>query len=153
MVTPVAVAPVEAPEPKAVDTINKFSVGVVATANFNTVYPSPFYPTFEARFGYDFTSNFSAGLSVGYDMDGYVPLKAYAKYNLPVVDGLYVKADTGVRFGLTGRNTQFLLGAGIGYEYGITENVSVFGEAGIDLLFAGNVQVVPGITLGAKVTF
>lgn len=86
-------------------------------------------------------------------MDGYVPLKAFVKYNLPF-DGLYVKADAGARIGVgEGRKVQPVVGAGLGYEMGITDTISVFGEANLDLVFAEKVQAVPGITVGAKITF
>ncbi|MGN1188764.1 MAG: hypothetical protein ACI4SL_00040, partial [Candidatus Ornithospirochaeta sp.] len=152
VVAPEPVAPVVAPEPKAVETIGKFNASIAATANFNTAYAAPFYPTFEARFGYDFTSQFSAGLTVGYDMDGYVPFGAYAKYNLPVLEGLYVAADAGARVGLQDRGMQYVVGAAVGYEYSFTEKVSAFAEAGIDYNFTTK-KVVPGFTVGAKITF
>ena len=149
---PVA-APVVAPEPKAVETINKFSASVAGVAKINSAYDRSFYATFEGRFGYDFTSNFSAGFSVGYDLDGYVPVKVFGKYNLPI-EGLYVKADVGGRIGLNNRGNQFVLGADLGYEHALTDSISVFGEAGAEFIFAADkVQVVPGVAVGAKITF
>ena len=149
---PVA-APVVAPEPKAVETINKFSASVAGVAKINSAYDPSFYATFEGRFGYDFTSNFSAGFSVGYDLDGYVPVKVFGKYNLPI-EGLYVKADVGGRIGLNNRGNQFVLGADLGYEHALTDSISVFGEAGAEFIFAADkVQVVPGVAVGAKITF
>ena len=84
-------------------------------------------------------------------MDGYIPLKAYAKYNL--VKGLYATADVGTRIGFNGNKTQFVAGLALGYEHNFTEKVAGFAELGVDAIFANAVQFVPSVTIGAKVTF
>ncbi|MCI6114148.1 MAG: hypothetical protein MR687_02540, partial [Spirochaetales bacterium] len=153
---PVAVEPVVAPEPKAVKTMNKLSVELVATGNYSAkykeAYNAPFYGSVEGRFGVDLTSNFSMGLNVGYALDGYVPVGVFGKYNLPV-KGLYVIGDVGARFGLNGNKTQLAVGVAAGYEMNVAENVSLFGEFGVDMLVASGVQFNPALTVGARITF
>ena len=136
--------------------MNKLSVELVATGNYSAkykeAYNAPFYGSVEGRFGVDLTSNFSMGLNVGYALDGYVPVGVFGKYNLPV-NGLYVIGDVGARFGLNGNKTQLALGVGLGYELNVAENVALFGELGVDMLYASGVQFNPALTVGAKITF
>ena len=136
--------------------MNKLSVELVATGNYSAKYKEafnkPMYGSIEGRFGVDLTSNFSLGLNAGYALDGYVPFGVYGKYNLPV-KGMYLIGDVGARFGLNGNKTQLALGVGLGYELNVAENVSLFGELGVDMLYASGVQFNPALTIGAKITF
>ena len=69
------------------------------------------------------------------------------------MNGLYVIGDVGARFGLNGNKTQLAVGVAAGYEMNVAENVSLFGEFGVDMLVASGVQFNPALTVGAKITF
>ena len=148
-----APAPVPVAEPKAVETVKKFSVDLSAKAALNFEYDTPFVLDLDAKFGYNINSKFTVGASVGYALDGYVPIKAFGRYN--ITDNVYAFANAGYNIGLDANKDKsgVIAGFGVGYEYALKDNISLFGEAGADILFGRDKAFVPGITVGAKVTF
>ena len=46
-----------------------------------------------------------------------------------------------------------VIGLGVGYEKAITDNISIFGEAGVEFKIGYEKPVVPGLTIGAKMAF
>ena len=145
-VTPVA-------EIKPVDTIKKFEVGVAARPALNFTYESPFFADIEARFAVNVTPTIALGAKVGFGLDGYIPLKAYGEYNF--TENLYAFAEAGAEFGFAANQgkTVPVIGLGVGYEKAITDNISIFGEAGVEFKIGYEKPVVPGLTIGAKMAF
>ena len=77
----------------------------------------------------------------------------YIKYNFPNPEGLYVFGEAGLSIGLGDKPTGLILGAGIGYEVELIDNLSIFGEAGVMFKSNSDVKVVPNLTIGAKYSF
>lgn len=141
---------VSEPLVKAVETINKFYVGLSGSGDYN-VTNGWFYPTIEGRVEYALAPSFSIGAKVGYAMDGYITLKGGVKYNLPL-SGLYVYGDAGARIGvgsITGGLSAFAAGIGVGYEMEVAENTTLFGELGAEFGKAFTL----GAKVGAKIAF
>ena len=108
---------------------------------------------FDLRGEYRINDKISAGLKIGYDLSGYLPVKGYLKYNFANPNGLYLFGEAGISIGIGGRNTGLILGGGIGYEIAILDNLNIFGEAGLNYRSNADVKFIPSISLGAKFNF
>lgn len=134
--------------------LSKISLGLSVKGELDFSYPaSPFVLGMEVRGGYKITDRFDAGLKLGYDLSGYLPIKGYLKYNFPNPVGLYLFGEAGVSIGVGGRDTGLLLGAGVGYEVEVIEDISIFGEAGVTYRTNADKKISPYLAVGAKYTF
>ena len=134
-------------------TLSKISLGVTLKSDFDFSDNNPFVFGLEVRGEYQINSRFGAGIKVGYDFAGYIPVMGYIKYNFPNPEGLYVFGEAGLSIGLGDKPTGLILGAGIGYEVELIDNLSIFGEAGVMFKSNSDVKVVPNLTIGAKYSF
>lgn len=157
--TPV-VAPV-APAPVAVEEKASFIKGFSASA-----YVAPKYNFNEKKFVLGaggrvealLSDKLSGGLNVGYDIfSNFLEVALYGKYNfLSLKDGklnVYGLAGAGVSIGFgTTKGVGALLVAGVGADYALNNNLSLFGEVGAEWsIKKAGVQL--GATFGAKFTF
>lgn len=134
--------------------VSSFSVGLTMKGELDYSYPtSPFVLGFDLRGEYRINDKISAGLKIGYDLSGYLPVKGYLKYNFANPNGLYLFGEAGISIGIGGRNTGLILGGGIGYEIAILDNLNIFGEAGLNYRSNADVKFIPSISLGAKFNF
>ncbi len=136
-----------------------FSVAAVAVPKFNLAggwtSASPFVLGFgikaEAGFG-----SFGIGLKAQYDMSAYLLTSVYGRYTIVSLDklDLYALLGAGASFGVGPNRGQyaFLLEAGVGVDYFITEKFSVFGEVnGQYSIKKPGFEL--GLTVGGKYTF
>lgn len=155
-----AVSPVTAPAvAEKTSAFTGFSVAAVAVPKFNLAggwsSASPFVLGFgikaEAGFG-----SFGVGLKVQYDMSAYLLTSVYGRYTIVSLDklDLYAILGAGASFGVGPNKGQyaFLIEAGAGVDYSITEKFSVFGEV------TGQYSIKKpgfelGLTVGGKYTF
>ncbi len=155
-----AVSPVTAPVvAEKTSAFTGFSVAAVAVPKFNLAggwtSASPFVLGFgikaEAGLG-----SFGIGLKVQYDMSAYLLTSVYGRYTILSLDklDLYALLGAGASFGVGPNKGQyaFLLEAGAGVDYSITEKFSVFGEV------TGQYSIKKpgfelGLTVGGKYTF
>lgn len=134
--------------------LSKISLGLSVKGELDFSYPaSPFVLGMEVRGEYKITDRFDAGLKLGYDLSGYLPIKGYLKYYFPNPEGLYLFGEAGVSIGVGGRDTGLLLGAGVGYEVEVINDISIFGEAGVTYRTNALKKFSPYLAVGAKYTF
>ncbi len=143
------------PLTKAGNVLNDISLGLSMKGELDFSYPSsPFVLGFDVRGEYKINDRFSAGLKLGYDLSGYMPIEGYLKYNFSNPEGLYVFGEAGISIGIgAGRPTGLILGGGLGYEVEVIDNLFIFGEVGV--VFRSNAAkgVIPSIALGARYSF
>lgn len=134
--------------------ISNISLGLAIKGELDFSYPSsPFVLGFEARGEYRINNRFDAGLKLGYDLSGYLPITGYLKYNFSKPEGLYLFGEAGINFGVGGRSTGLILEAGVGYEVEVINKISIFGEAGLSFRSNASSKFSPYITIGAKYSF
>ncbi len=155
VVAPVAPAPV-AVEEKA-SFIKGFSASLVAAPKFN-LSNKKFVLGAGVRFEALLSDKASLGLNAQYDIfSNFLEVAAFGKYNvLSLKDGklnAYVFGGAGVSIGCgTTKGVGALLLGGVGAEYALKSNLSLFGEVGAEWsIKKAGLQL--GATLGAKVTF
>lgn len=143
------------PLTKAGSITNNISLGVSVKGELDFSYPSsPFVLGLEVRGEYKINDRFDAGLKLGYDLSGYMPIEGYLKYNFSIPEGLYVFGEAGISIGIgSGRPTGVILGGGIGYEIEVIDNLSIFGEAGVVFRSNAAKKVIPSIAFGARYSF
>ena len=135
-------------------TLTKFSVALAPRASLDFSHKdSPIALGFDIRGEYKFNDIFSIGASIGYDAKGYIPLSLYGKYYFMKEYGLYSVAKVGAAIGLQDNPTDFTVGIGIGYEYNVLDNLTVFAEVGGTVHLGDNTRIVPGLTIGGRYTF
>lgn len=142
------------PLTKAGKVLNNISLGVSLKGELDFSYPaSPFVLGLEMRGEYKINDRLYAGLKLGYDLSGYMPIMGYLKYNFSNPEGLYVFGEGGISIGMGGRPTGVILGGGMGYEIEVIDNLSIFGEA--EVVFRSNSakKLIPSISFGAKYSF
>lgn len=142
------------PLTKAGKVLNNISIGVSLKGELDFSYPtSPFVLGLEMRGEYKINDRLYAGLKLGYDLSGYMPIMGYLKYNFSNPEGLYVFGEGGISIGMGGRPTGVIIGGGMGYEIEVIDNLSIFGEA--EVVFRSNSakKLIPSISFGAKYSF
>ncbi len=142
------------------DKVYRYSVAITANPKFNLskAYKSPFHVGFGARFEAEFGSRFGLGIMGQFETSNYLALGLYGKYTFLKCANdklsLYGVIGGGAYLGVaskSGREAALVL-AGIGADYHITENISLFGE--LDFAYAiKNPGAELGLTIGGKYTF
>ena len=142
------------PLTKAGKVLNNISLGVSLKGELDFSYPaSPFVLGLEMRGEYKINDRLYAGLKLGYDLSGYMPIMGYLKYNFSNPEGLYVFGEGGISIGMGGRPTGVILGGGMGYEIEVIDNLSIFGEAEVVFRSNSDKKLIPSISFGAKYSF
>ena len=142
------------PLTKAGKVLNNISLGVSLKGELDFSYPaSPFVLGLEMRGEYKINDRLYAGLKLGYDLSGYMPIMGYLKYNFSNPEGLYVFGEGGISIGIGGRLTGVILGGGMGYEIEVIDNLSIFGEAEVVFRSNSDKKLIPSISFGAKYSF
>lgn len=143
------------PLTKAGSILNNLSLGVSVKGELDFSYPSsPFVLGLEVRGEYKINERFDAGLKLGYDLSGYIPIEGYLKYNFSKPEGLYIFGEAGISIGIgAGRPTGVILGGGLGYEIEVIDNLSIFGEAAVVFRSNAAKKVIPSIAFGARYSF
>ena len=142
------------PLTKAGKVLNNISLGVSLKGELDFSYPaSPFVLGLEMRGEYKVNNHLYAGLKLGYDLSGYMPIMGYLKYNFSNPEGLYVFGEGGISIGMGGRPTGVILGGGMGYEIEVIDNLSIFGEAEVVFRSNSDKKLIPSISFGAKYSF
>ena len=142
------------------DKVYRYSVAITANPKFNLskAYKSPFHVGFGARFEAEFGSRFGLGIMGQFETSNYLALGLYGKYSFLKMANdklsLYGVIGGGAYLGVaskSGREAALVL-AGLGVDYNITENISLFGE--LDFAYAiKNPGAELGLTIGGKYTF
>ena len=142
------------PLTKSGKVLNNISLGVSLKGELDFSYPaSPFVLGLEMRGEYKINDRLYAGLKLGYDLSGYMPIMGYLKYNFSNPEGLYVFGEGGISIGIGGRLTGVILGGGMGYEIEVIDNLSIFGEAEVVFRSNSDKKLIPSISFGAKYSF
>ena len=142
------------PLTKAGKVLNNISLGVSMKGELDFSYPaSPFVLGLEMRGEYKINDRLYAGLKLGYDLSGYMPIMGYLKYNFSNPEGLYVFGEGGISIGIGGRLTGVILGGGMGYEIEVIDHLSIFGEAEVVFRSNSDKKLIPSISFGAKYSF
>ena len=145
----------EAPMAQKESFIKGYSASLTSTPKFNLTqnWPSPFVVGFGLRGEVNF-GKLSLGVKASYDLSSYIPALIYGRYNIADFDNgsLYATLGLGANFGIgEGRATGFIVEGALGYEYSLTDSISLFAET--LLSWSTNLGFELGANLGAKINF
>ena len=145
----------EAPMAQKESFIKGYSASLTSTPKFNLNqnWPSPFVVGFGLRGEVNF-GKLSLGVKASYDLSSYIPALIYGRYNIADFDNgsLYATLGLGANFGIgEGRATGFIVEGALGYEYSLTDSISLFAET--LLSWSTNLGFELGANLGAKINF
>ena len=145
----------EAPMAQKESFIKGYSASLTSTPKFNLTqnWPSPFVVGFGLRGEVNF-GKLSLGVKASYDLSSYIPALIYGRYNIADFDNgsLYATLGLGANFGIgEGRATGFIVEGALGYEYSLTDSISLFAET--LLSWSTNLSFELGANLGAKINF
>ena len=153
-VSPVS-APVVAEKEKA---FKGFSIAATATPKYNIKHSdygwaNGFVAGFGLRAEAELGSSFALGLKGQYDLTSYAMAGAYVRWTFASLDkfDFYALVGGGVTFGIGANKGQVaaLVEAGLGVDYRLTENFSIFAE----VTGQWTINKKPGIEVGGTVGF
>lgn len=117
------------PKTKSGFTLKEKSFSVVPYGGMDAVYNGLAFGL-EGRFEARPWENISLGAKLALEKEFSVPMALYARYD--IASDIYAFAGLGVRLALKDfKKTSFLVEAGVGYEWELTDELKVFAEAAI----------------------